>query len=176
MGLIEKLLEIKDNELQDMLTETGLWNSLDVNYHPPRVERLWRQYDEHHRLFIHIIHKTTAACLFHKHKWEAAFHMIFGSYEMALTSSETEFGSEEAYKLPEIARHIIAAGSSYEMRYTHTAHYVKPLGDYSISLMLTKNIYPEERKEVEHGKLPELPNERIIEILDEVYNKLYDKN
>ena len=45
-----------------------IWNTLDVDYFPPRVERVWTQVDENHRLFIHVIHPTTEPCLFHKHR------------------------------------------------------------------------------------------------------------
>lgn len=33
------------------------WNSIDVDYYPPRVERLWLQLGKD-RLYLHKIHKT----------------------------------------------------------------------------------------------------------------------
>jgi len=168
MGLIETLRKIEKSELMPMLFNPQMWNTLDVNYFPPRVERLWLQYDEGHRLFIHIIHPTEAECLFHKHRWEAAFKLLKGSYEMGLTMSEQEITSGDAYRLPNIAKFILTAGTYYEMSYTHTAHYVKPLSRYSVSLMLTGNMYPDKREEAKHDGLQPLTIERKQEILDEV--------
>ena len=75
---IEHLKEA-EKKLPDLLSNPNIWQTLDVNYSPPRVERLWTQYDENHRLFIHIIHPTEELCLFHKHRWPASFKIIKGS-------------------------------------------------------------------------------------------------
>jgi len=170
--MIELLKQIEKEDLRKLLSNLSLWQTLDVDYYPPRVERLWLQYDDNHRLFIHKIHHTDAPCLYHKHRWEAAFKILKGEYEMGITYCENEISSEEAYKLKDISRFIIAKGSYYEMRNTHTLHYVKPLGDYSISLMLTGNLYPEERHEILDKKLQPLSKLRKLQIAKEVLDLL----
>ena len=116
--MIEKL-KAAELDLPRLLENPEIWQTLDVDYFPPRVERLWTQYDEFHRLFIHIIHPTTSPCLFHKHKWPAAFKILRGKYEMGISYSESEITSEDAYKLPNISKIILTKGSYYEMVNTH---------------------------------------------------------
>lgn len=172
--MILKLKEAESKLLQ-LLEQSNIWNTLDVDYFPPRVERLWTQIDTEHRLFIHIIHPTTEPCLFHKHRWPAAFKMIKGQYEMGIAYSEKEISSDEAYNLPEISKVILTEGSYYEMINTHSLHYVKPLGEPSISLMITGPLYPEAsiRKEVLNKELNQLSDERKLEILS-IVSKIYN--
>ena len=162
-----ELLQKYEYSLGELLLKPEIWNTLDVDYFPPRVERVWKQIDENHRLFIHVIHPTTEPCLFHKHRWPAAFKMVSGSYEMGIAYSEAEISSEEAYKLPTISKFIMSVGSYYEMTDTHTLHYVKPLDEPSISLMLTGPLYPEAffRKEVLTKELQPLSDMRKNQIL-----------
>lgn len=109
-------------------------------------------------------------CLFHKHRWPAAFKMIQGSYEMGVAYSENKITSDEAYNLPEISKFILTSGSYYEMINTHTLHYVRPLDGPSISLMITGTLYPEAqfRKEVLNKELKPLSEVRKSQILGEV--------
>lgn len=162
-----ELLQKCEDSLGELLLKPEIWKTLDVDYFPPRVERVWTQLDPEHRLFIHVIHPTDEPCLFHKHRWPAAFKMIQGSYEMGVTYSEKEISSDEAYKLPVISKFILTSGSYYEMLNTHTLHYVKPLGDPSISLMITGTLYPEAyiRKEVLNKELNPLSDNRKNQIL-----------
>lgn len=165
--MIETLKRI-ELDLPNLLNDPSLWNTLDVDYFPPRVERLWLQYDKSHRLFIHVIHPTNEPCLFHKHRWPAAFKMIEGQYEMGISYSESEISSDEAYELPIISKFIMSKGSYYEMTNTNTLHYVKPLDKPSISIMLTGDLYPESvfRKEKLDRVLSELSYDRKIEIIE----------
>lgn len=166
---IEHLKEA-EKKLPYLLSNPNIWQTLDVNYFPPRVERLWTQYDENHRLFIHIIHPTEELCLFHKHRWPASFKIVKGSYEMGVSYNKDEITSEEAYKVDIISKFILEKGSYYEMTNTHTLHYVKPLKEYSISLMITGPLYKESvfRKEVLDVKLNELSFKRKNEILENI--------
>lgn len=163
---INHLKEAESN-LPRLLQQPELWNTLDIDYYPPRVERLWTQYDNDHRLFIHLIHPTDQPCLFHKHRWPASFKMLDGGYEMSITYCKEEIESEEAYKLPTIAKFIINVGTYYEMIETHTLHYVKPLNGISASLMISGPLYPEAeyRKEVVTKELLPLSEYRKITIL-----------
>jgi hypothetical protein len=171
------ILKLKEAEskLLSLLEHPNIWNTLDVNYFPPRVERLWIQYDQNHRLFIHVIHPTNEPCLFHKHRWPASFKIIKGQYEMGISYSEKEISSDEAYDLDQISKFILTEGSYYEMTNTHTLHYVKPQDQPSISLMITGPLYPEAsvRKEILNNELSPLTEERkleIISIVKEIYN------
>ena len=168
---IEHLKEA-EKHLPRLLLQSDAWNTLDVDYFPPRVERLWTQFDNDHRLFIHLIHPTSEQCLFHKHRWPASFKMLNGSYEMGIAYSEEEVTSEMAYKIPIISKFELTEGSYYEMTNTNTLHYVKPLDGISISLMLSGPLYPEAefRKEVLNKELQPLSEFRKTTILQWMQN------
>lgn len=146
------------------LLDPGKWNTLDVDYFPPRVERLWMQKGDN-RYYLHFIHPTDKPCLFHKHRWPSAIHMLKGAYEMGIAYSEKEVTSEEAYLLPNAAKLILNEGSSYEMTESHGLHYVRPIGGPSFSVMVTGKPYPDPRKEVDFPKLKNLSEDRRIELL-----------
>jgi len=167
-------LKSLEYDVKILLNHPNLWRTLDVDYFPPRVERLYTDY-KGYRVFLHIIHPTDKPCLFHKHRWPAAFKQLSGSYEMGITYSEKEVTSEEAYLLPTIARFLIKEGSYYEMTQTDCLHFVNPKGQVSCSIMITKDLYPESefRKETLDKKLGTLTNIRKFEILD-LYKVLLD--
>lgn len=164
-----ELLQLAEKELPYLLTKPEIWNTLDVDYFPPRVERLWTEYAGVYRLCIHIMHHTDKMCLFHKHRWPAAFKLIEGKYEMGFTHIEKEITTEEAYNLP-FGRFILNTGSYYDMTHTNLAHYVKPIGLRSISLMLSGELYPEAefRKEIVDKQLFPLSEDRKSMYLHQV--------
>lgn len=167
MNLIEELMSVMGD--RDVFSNRHEWQTLDVDYYPPRVERVWRKLSDTRRLFVHLIHPTDQPCLLHKHRWPAAFAMLSGAYETALTRCEEEIDTDAARSLPVVSRHIVSAGSFYEMTDTHALHYVRPLGDRpSLSLMLTGPLYPEAsyRQEAPHPELKQLTQERADQILD----------
>jgi hypothetical protein len=86
---------------------------------------------------------------------------------MGITYSRDEVDSNMAYELPVLAKFIIAAGSYYEMTQTDALHYVRPITPFSLSIMLTKEKYPEHviRKEANTRKLEPLSELRKLEIL-----------
>ena len=163
-----EILKSLEPEIKNLISDPSIWKTLDVDYFPPRVERLYTDY-KGYRIFLHTIHTTDKPCLFHKHRWPAAFKQVSGSYEMGITYSENEISSEEAHSLPIIARFIINEGSYYEMTQTDCLHFVKPIGNISRSIMITKDMYPESsfRKEALDVKLNELTYQRKLEILKE---------
>lgn len=162
--MIDALKEA-EKHLPELLLQPERWKSLDVNYFPPRVERLWTQYNEKYRLFVHLIHPTDQPCLLHKHKWEAAFKMVAGSYDMSIAYCEDEITSEEAYELPVVASMEFHKGSYYEMAHTNSMHFVRPRKYPSLSLMLTGNLYPEPRVEAKHDGLLPLTEERKLALM-----------
>lgn len=163
---IEILKSLEPN-IKNLLNLPDIWKTLDVDYYPPRVERLYIDY-RGFRVFLHTIHPTDSPCLFHKHRWPAAFKQVSGAYEMGITYSEVEVNSNEAWLLPTIARFIINEGSYYEMTQTDCLHYVRPLDSPSMSIMITKDLYHEAsfRKEGLEVKLQELLEERKLELLN----------
>lgn len=176
------ILKSLETDIYLLLNKPEVWNTLDVDYYPPRVERLWTVYNGY-RIFLHKIHKTDSACLYHKHRWPAAFKQLSGAYEMGITYSENEISTEQAAALPTLAKFIINAGSYYEMTQTDCLHYVKPLTDYSCSIMVTFDLYPEAdfRKEVLDIKLNPLAlkakHDLILEFKDLMIQDIdVDKN
>lgn len=162
-----EILKSLEPDIKKLIQDPSIWKTLDVDYFPPRVERLYTDY-KGFRIFLHTIHPTDKPCLFHKHKWPAAFKQISGAYEMGITYSKDEINSDEAYLLPTIARFIVNTYSYYEMTQTDCLHYVKPMNGISMSIMITKDMYPEAtfRKEAVNVKLDELTEERKLELLE----------
>jgi hypothetical protein len=158
------------------------WKSLDVDYFPPRVQRLYRDLEvegQHCRLYLHMIHTTDKPCLFHKHRWPSAIVLIHGGYEMGTAYSEKDVTTEEAELLPRAATMLMSGGCCYEMTNPNSLHYVKPIGDYSLSVMLTGPVYEGiTTKEVLDKKLGPLTETEQIELLKkfkESWEKMYGK-
>ena len=106
------------------------WNSLDINYHPPRVERLWTQIGNM-RLMVHRIHSVKGKdkkALFHPHPWPSAVYILSGMYEMGIGYGE---GPEPP---PVAATVLLTNGSSYSMDDKNGWHYVAPLAQEGMSL------------------------------------------
>lgn len=165
---IDKLKFIELTVLPNLLSQPDKWNTLDVDYHPPRVERLFTDCGDGYRLYLHVIHKTDGDCLYHKHNWPAALKQVHGVYKMGMTYSESEVGSDEAHSLPDLACFEVVEGTYYEMTQTDALHYVKPTTPFSCSIMLTHDKYPEHvfRKEAVERQLEPLTMMRKLEILE----------
>lgn len=103
------------------------WESLDVDYEPPRVERLWRQVGEY-RIYLHRIHPCEEA-LYHPHPWPNAVMILSGKYEMVLG------GADAVTDL--VGRLVLTEGSMYERTNPLGWHYVRPLEGPSLSIMVT---------------------------------------
>lgn len=130
-GTMLEALAAAERRLPDLLLRADAeWESLDVDYEPPRVERLWRFLEDGCRLYLHRIHPCERA-LFHPHPWPSAIKVLSGTYEMGLGSSSTAEDPTEAATL------MLTAGSSYEMIEPNGWHYVRPIGGPSLSLMIT---------------------------------------
>lgn len=151
--IAEKLLDLRENgfSLQETLQkivpclrdnfDDVAWKSLDINYHPPRVERLWTQIDTM-RLMVHRIHPTVGTpsdeeSLFHPHPWPSAVYIVTGQYEMEVGYGET------AQPPPVAAKVAMVAGACYEMTDKNGWHSVSPRGFPSISIMLTDTPWKE---------------------------------
>lgn len=160
LTLIEKLQQLEKVKLYELLCDPTIWKSVDINYHPPRVERLWCQLGKY-RLYLHFIHPCKREeAFFHPHPWPSAIHVLEGQYEMGMG-----FGS--GIESPEIFSTILTSGGMYyEMPHRDGWHYVRPLA-VSSSIMLAGEPWDREMpKEDEVGQLPCLHNDRIVVMLD----------
>src|SRR5262245_5320802 len=81
MGNLLDTLRRFEQKLPDLLADPAGWETVDVDYEPPRVERLWRQLEPDVRAFLHRIHPCERA-LFHPHPWPSAVKIVSGTYEM----------------------------------------------------------------------------------------------
>lgn len=130
--MIQKLFRIE--ELLPGLLRQPMWNTLDVNYYSPRVERVWAQVNDL-RVNLHRIHPCDNP-LFHPHPWPSAMRIITGFYETAIGFNTGVYDDEEDPP-PEAATFLIGAGSVYEMIRPDSWHYVMPIKEPSMSLMVT---------------------------------------
>jgi len=162
--VLQLLYEVEDR-LWEFLGDPSQWQSVYVDYHPPFVERLWRQYGDN-RIYLHRIHPCRPEeALFHPHPWPSAMRVCDGSYEMAVGySSETEAP-------PVVAKETLVGGFAYEMTDENAWHSVRPLGRPSMSLMVTGK--PWSRSSPKSGKslLPftEKQSKRLFAFFREYY-------
>lgn len=170
------LLHKAIDELPVFLRSYEGWESVDVTYHDPRVERIWRQWGEN-RISLHRIYPCDVGkALFHPHPWPSAIRIVSGRYEMGISSHF--FPSDDSEKLTEQmdgpswtslhAKVIMVAGSEYEMTEREGWHYIRPLGEPSDSIMVSGPIY-EPKVEMPHlpiSKQGPLPRARFNELFD----------
>jgi len=129
------------------------WESLDVDYEPPRVERLWRPYESQYRLMLHRIHPCETA-LYHPHPWPSAVKVVSGQYEMGVSGP---FLQRSMTSSAEVAKIVLFENSTYQMLNPYGWHYVKPLGEPSLSIMVTgKPFDPQVYSHEDFGKKADL--------------------
>ena len=130
--MIDKLKQIEDKLMLELLSQPDIWQSLMIDYHPPIVERLWTQINKH-RISLHFIHTCKKEdALFHPHAWPSAMHVIEGGYEMGLGFGE---GEEEPEKIATI---LVPHGNMYyDMTHIDGWHYVRPINSVCSTVMLS---------------------------------------
>jgi len=132
--LIETLNGICQRELPALLRDSGTpWQSLNVTYEDPHVERVWVQLGEY-RILLHRIHPCDRP-LKHPHPWPSAVRILSGQYKMGVGRLGHDGDAE-------VATFVLTAASSYEMLHPHGWHYVQPLYKPSLSVMLTGKPWP----------------------------------
>ncbi|MEK7138284.1 MAG: hypothetical protein AAB787_02120 [Patescibacteria group bacterium] len=122
-----------EEQLPELLEDERGWTGVDVDYHPPRVERLWRQLGDI-RVYLHRIHYCDPGeALFHPHPWPSAMKVLKGQYKMAVG-----YGGGDTPP-PVAARLLLGPGSEYEMTNQDAWHYVRPTeeGGTVLTLMVT---------------------------------------
>ena len=148
-----------EKELPSLLREPTKWQSLFVDYHTPFVERLWRDWDDY-RLYLHRIHPCNPGdALFHPHPWPSAMRVLSGTYEMAIGYGT---GDEEP---PEAARLLLGPDSLYEMNEPNGWHYVRPIDEPTMSLMVTGKPWARSSPKPDR-ELRALEPERAMEIFE----------
>lgn len=171
MSLMLEKLHQAEACLPELIKDIDGWNGIDVLYHEPRVERVWRQW-ENYRISLHLIHPALRVdCLYHPHPWASGIRVVHGGYEMGIGYGA---GVETP---PEACRVILTAGSEYCMENKDGWHYVCPTDGINLSVMVSSEPWnremPVEPEHNENGKLSIL---RIYEIL-EMFSLFYkDKN
>lgn len=168
--MIDKLYEVEASLMKDILSKP--LNTLRIDYHQPFVNRIWYQYDETYRVYLHKIFpaKTSNDALFHPHPWKSAIRIISGRYEMGVGHSNTN-------KIPKIdCKLVLSAGTVYEMLEEDGWHYVNPIKKASYSLMVTgelnKRKMPIEPLK-EFRKLNKKEISEILEVFETYYRSIY---
>lgn len=155
--MLDKLYYIQ-SILPELLLESD-WNTLDINYEKPHVQRVWRQVDDLrvslHRIFPCKINE----CFFHPHPWPSAMKIESGRYEMALG-----YGTDLNAKL-NIATIILSPGSYYEMTDIDSWHSVRPLGGPVMSLMVTGKPWGRQMPKSDRIQLSCLTDETKFDIM-----------
>lgn len=161
--MLEKLHQI-ERQLPDLLVQDG-WQSLYVDYHPPIVERVWRQEGDY-RINLHCIHPCEPEeALMHPHPWPSAIKILSGKYRQGIGYSS---GRETP---PIAATTIMTYGSSYEMVNKDGWHYVAPIDDVVMSLMVTGKPWDRwaPRSEKQLNPLSEKMVKEILEFFGDRY-------
>ena len=92
--------------------------------------------------------------------------IVEGSYEMGVSHGKVIPGGEVIAKL------IMPAGSTYEMTNPEGWHYVRPLGEKSLSVMVTGKPWSSSSSK-NTKSLSKLSDKTVIELL-EVFSKYYN--
>lgn len=127
--------------LPTLLAEPAeLWESLDIDYHPPRMEQLWWPWKgATHRIHLHRIHRCEGQAAYrHTHPWPAAMKVLEGSYMMPL------FYGAGSHPDHEIAKVVLPAGAEYEMCHPDSWHATIPLTPVTLSVMVTGPVWTQD--------------------------------
>jgi len=152
---------IKSDEFKTWLSNPQLWETLDIDYHPPRVERVWMPFDDK-RVSLHVIHPCHKDdALLHLHPWESAVYIlpIGGRYEHGV-------GYIMGNKVNIVCTQEFRGDVYYEMLNENGAHYVRPYGLPVFTVMISGPKIWENNGTKVDKKLEPLSEERKIEILE----------
>ena len=138
MQMIEALIDVEKTVLPSLLEprdDDEQWHSLDINYRPPHVQRVWREVDREHRILLHMVHDCEPGTeFFHPHPWPSAVHAH--TQYMMRSGAGPHDGPDPEVTLTQ----IIEAGSYYEMTRRESWHSVRVYGaKVGFSTMLIGN-------------------------------------
>lgn len=159
--MMQALREVESNQLGDWLTSLDGWSSKFIDYHPPFVERMFRDH-EGMRVSLHRIHPCDPAteqedpskALYHPHPWPGAFR-VWGAYEMGMGRLSPEEAAAGVERPPITMTLWTAPGTLYEMVDPLGWHYVRPLGNVPcVSVMVTGQPWAEHQNANRTGNKP----------------------
>jgi hypothetical protein len=112
------------------LEDIEKWDSVDVDYHPPRVERLHTKLGSI-RICLHKLHPCDPKeALLHPHPWPASFKIYKGIYL-------TEIGASETAEPPKESTCVyMGEGSMMTMSNPNEWYYVAPIEEPVYSIMV----------------------------------------
>ena len=132
--MIQDLKNILKSEIFHFwLASPDAWNTLDIDYEEPRVERLWKSYGDK-RLSLHVTHPCDVGkSLLHPHPWKSAIYVlpIGGVYEHGIGArvqvpvNEHTKETIEDYEI--VCTQLVTGSMYYEMLSPNGIHYVRPL-------------------------------------------------
>ena len=126
-----EILETVEQALPSLLETLDGWNTLNIDYHPPHVERVVRHWGDYYINLHRIYPCESSEALFHPHPWPSAIHILSGVYEMAV-------GYGAGDQPPPFAARMIASGDlKYEMTDRNAWHYVRPINQAAMTIMVT---------------------------------------
>jgi len=162
------LLHDAIHRLPRLLTEhRNEWESVNVTYHRPHVERLWMQLGEC-RLFLHRIHPCDDGhALFHPHPWPSAVRIVSGDYEHKIGTTGYAEGNHDLPVSLVLSRAILVGGAEYEMVNRDAWHSVRPVVGPSDSIMITGPLH---QPRVE---MPNLPKKKQDALSPERFDELF---
>lgn len=115
---------------ENLLSDPSKWKSIDVDYHPPHVERLYTNIGSI-RVCLHKIHPCDPdEALLHPHPWPASFKVYKGMYLTEIGSSSTSEPPKESVKVN------LSAGSMISMTNPNDWHYVAPIDEPVYTMMI----------------------------------------
>jgi hypothetical protein len=136
-SLLPELHKLIDSgALGKLWADESAWQSLSIDYHLPRVERLYANLPNGHRVSLHRIHPCEPnKALWHSHPWPSAVLVLVGKYEHST-------GFVDRNGLHCSSRSILGAGASYEIVDPLAWHSVRPIDGPAYSVMLTGKLWP----------------------------------
>lgn len=157
---MREVLTRVEHLLPSLLSSPDGWESLLIDISPPRTERVYR-YVDGYRLVLHVTYPCKTP-YWHKHQWPAAMKIVEGSYDM-----DIGYGPDT----PEPCTTVqMPAGTIYSMEVEDAWHSVNPRTDYTLSIMVTGDLYPYLQEQgytpLKNRNLPTLSDERVQQILD----------
>lgn len=167
--MIEELKRIEREALEVLMSNPDDWQSLDVDYHPPKVERVWRTYGSY-RISLHVIHPCKSAdSLIHPHPWKSAVHVFeTGSiYEHGICYPDGHMKT--------LCKHEVMGEMYYEILEKQAYHWVRPINGLVYSVMLMGPTEWEENNIKADKQLVPLSDERKKEIIG-IFHELYIGN
>lgn len=137
--MLRALQNIELNDLTRLLKEPNdSWNTMDVDYHPPRVERVWKQVNPSCRVLLHRIHRCNEdETLWHAHPWPSAVSVVSGMYEHRVGYMIGGYEAPSASNIVTLCRTVLRWGSYYEMTQPQAWHCVRPISLSCLTIMVT---------------------------------------